>query len=748
MLKVFDGYFLSDLIDAAPILPEDLGKSMREMVALRCLEQLFGTSNEVVNDVPSVREPKHTFDFSQTCEDVLESILKETSVSDLRTSGPDLLKWDIHPFITHKRASMPKCALEQLKDAILEGTRPYAAYLTELSGLVHKNDENDSITVDSCHHNAVTGRVDSDDANAQIMAPEGSAISLPLENRNEMVGCDSHHRKLLPLKRNKSDLDNENPAGEYQEDQGDVGNDDLHLNVKRFKSDALCIDISTEQIFIPLNGKELVEDSSERMVGVTEKESCHMERESLGVLGECRSLENGHDKFVATEELGRSLNADVSAEFQHNQCENVDNANQMPSDTSGDGPCQYILVDEVNEAEPRALNDMSVRTRHKVSIDDTKANSYCGNQLKSPSVISLTGLRRDTTVEKVGMEHFYEEDPSCDGDEYDQEKFDVAMEKSHFLSSLCTLIHVSPTDWTERNLCIKCSKDGQLLVCNAVGCPLVVHSGCLGSLPSFDVEGKFYCPFCAYSHAISEYMEVKKKASLARKELSAFIHKQTESSHSKEHSKSNQYGDEDDMSGNLGRREPYQTNNDGYPLKVNGQLKKGSVDEQQVEPIVSCLHVNLMGREEEPDATHGTINISPGEKKREEMAPECLSVKALDRQDQICADPKCNGDNPMSENNEFFSSNEKQAEGGIEKEVLEQQSSDSLEKPVCAIKIDEGDIFDEGNKENMISNYSIRSRRRERQYVYPAIPQLRRKKVPWTVKEEEMLKVQNRHEQL
>ena len=38
----------------------------------------------------------------------------QTSVSDLKMAGPVLLKWDIRPFIWQKRASMPKCALEQV----------------------------------------------------------------------------------------------------------------------------------------------------------------------------------------------------------------------------------------------------------------------------------------------------------------------------------------------------------------------------------------------------------------------------------------------------------------------------------------------------------------------------------------------------------------------------------------------------------------------------------------------------------
>lgn len=41
----------------------------------------------------------------------------QTLESDLGNGRPGLLKWDIHPFIVHKNASLPKCALEQVRYA-------------------------------------------------------------------------------------------------------------------------------------------------------------------------------------------------------------------------------------------------------------------------------------------------------------------------------------------------------------------------------------------------------------------------------------------------------------------------------------------------------------------------------------------------------------------------------------------------------------------------------------------------------
>ncbi|CAK7350336.1 unnamed protein product [Dovyalis caffra] len=150
---------LRDLIDAAPELPDDLGKNMREMVALRCLGDLFGSSDEITNYVPC-REQKIIFDFSESCEFVLESILKEISESDIR---PEPSKWDIHSFIMHKRATMPKCALEEVKDAILEGTHPYAL-LKEHSGLVSANDRRNRNSADNGNLNAMRANPNSNNS--------------------------------------------------------------------------------------------------------------------------------------------------------------------------------------------------------------------------------------------------------------------------------------------------------------------------------------------------------------------------------------------------------------------------------------------------------------------------------------------------------------------------------------------------------------------------------------------------------
>ncbi|XP_050225371.1 uncharacterized protein LOC126674887 [Mercurialis annua] len=499
-----DPSILHDLIDEAPEFHEDLGKNARERVALKCLEHLYTDDNTdaAANDTRLLSNPRGIFDLSHSCEDVLQSILKETSVSDLQTGTSNLFKWDIHHFIVLKRASMPISALQQLKDAILEGTNPHASSLRYFSGLGHGNDDRDGINVD-------TGN-DDNRSDIQNMAPEGSNIHLPI------LSSDYHQRNLLPLKRKGSVLDNEHPVEDYQDDQGGVNDIDPHFYAKRFKFDANTS--GGEQILVPQFGNELVENLSELITRITERESCPVETNVQVGLGECCSLENGRDNLVATENF--ECSADANDDFQQKQWGSVNNANGILECISEGGAQQCILEDEVNVTKFRASNvALSLKTIENISLDENKDDNDTVNQFKSQNIASLNVLTPGSIAEnlKIRMKNLFQEDTSS------HEKIDVTTEKSHLLSSDCTPSHASPSNWTELDLCLKCSKDGQLLICNAANCPFAVHDKCLGCSPKFDEKGNFYCPFCGYSYSISKYHEAKEKTSLARKELAAFI---------------------------------------------------------------------------------------------------------------------------------------------------------------------------------------------------------------------------------
>ncbi|KAF4373481.1 hypothetical protein F8388_025175 [Cannabis sativa] len=138
---------LNDLVKAAPEIPDDdLGKNAKEMVAFRSLETLF----------ERVMTPSH--DQSQ------HSKLKSLQLS----------KWDIQPFLNHKRASMEKCTLVQFKEAIFNDsttttttTHPYAEILKEKGVL-------DSIynDVEYANLNKKSKLYDDDDDDDEVMKIE------------------------------------------------------------------------------------------------------------------------------------------------------------------------------------------------------------------------------------------------------------------------------------------------------------------------------------------------------------------------------------------------------------------------------------------------------------------------------------------------------------------------------------------------------------------------------------------------
>uniref|UniRef100_A0ACD5U823 Uncharacterized protein n=1 Tax=Avena sativa TaxID=4498 RepID=A0ACD5U823_AVESA len=79
----------------------------------------------------------------------------------------------------------------------------------------------------------------------------------------------------------------------------------------------------------------------------------------------------------------------------------------------------------------------------------------------------------------------------------------------------------SPRGSSEKKLCIKCGKYGQLLKCNS--CLLAAHKSCFGPLVTFEDSGEFCCPVCFYTKATQAYKEAKKTYCEARKTLSAFL---------------------------------------------------------------------------------------------------------------------------------------------------------------------------------------------------------------------------------
>ncbi|XP_019100951.1 PREDICTED: uncharacterized protein LOC104789688 [Camelina sativa] len=103
-------WMLHDVFEMGPKLPDNLGEHTNEMVAFRCLASLFDSSTpeQSKDDADS----KVEFDLSQSCEYVLQCILDEIPLSELKPGAPGLSKWNLLPFIKSKLLCLPKCTLE------------------------------------------------------------------------------------------------------------------------------------------------------------------------------------------------------------------------------------------------------------------------------------------------------------------------------------------------------------------------------------------------------------------------------------------------------------------------------------------------------------------------------------------------------------------------------------------------------------------------------------------------------------
>lgn len=705
--KEVDTSILHDLIEMAPEFPDDLAKVTREMVALRCLEDLFGSSDKVNNDGLSSMEKKVGFALSESCEDVLQQIIQETSASDLKIAGPELLKWDVHPFLMHKRASMPKCALQQLKDTILEGTHPLAASLKESSGLM-------------CVSECGTARVGDFDHNAQPMSEKENLLPSTCENRDGQPSDNLYIRNMLPSKRGRGDMAIRDMAVHTNGVQEEC---DLNYNAKKPKQDAISNHQSADQISVPTSGKEMVEPISGRDVAVAGGEGSHISNQSQDEgLEESQFPDDGCDNCDDLRRLGQ--NGDVNDDqIQHNQAEDGHNAARLPQVE----PVQNATVDEGNVTEPRTSTGVpSVGTQQKDTVDESRGE----------------------------VEHSSGEETLSDNGAYHNERIDVAVKKSDFLSSQSALGHdsLATSGWTEQNLCVKCNKDGQLLSCSSSTCPLLVHENCVGYPVKFDEMGNFHCPFCAYTLAISEYLEAKKRASVARKELAAFIQMGSECHqmdlpdrlHRKDpgHSRSN--GDKDiHENGHVGGQENNQENQNGERLHdVSDHVcKKRRANKKKAEPSGSCVNANSPCREEEANTFSGRDGVSNGDKVTEEnMVNYCPSERGLEGQQEHTL-PDC--DKLACTNTYVAPVAHTEAEVELQREGLQpasSESSDPPENPVIALNIDGEENSESDDDKFIISNYSIRFRRPGTHYTYPAIPQSRRKKVLWTAKEEEILK--------
>lgn len=121
---------ICDLVETTPKLYDHLSEAAREMIALRNLEALYDPA-KVLNNGVSPDQEEIQFDSSECFSRVLQRVMDQPSVSSLRKDGSDplpnarkgsdKLMREVHAFVERRKASMPKCALQELSDILQNG---------------------------------------------------------------------------------------------------------------------------------------------------------------------------------------------------------------------------------------------------------------------------------------------------------------------------------------------------------------------------------------------------------------------------------------------------------------------------------------------------------------------------------------------------------------------------------------------------------------------------------------------------
>ncbi|XP_057718967.1 uncharacterized protein LOC130933383 [Arachis stenosperma] len=479
---------LQALIRAAPVARADFCGKTRELIALRCLEEIFDSAHRVGCDeaTSASLDSRVRFDFSSSCEDVLQKILDEIPLPNLEMDGAKLLKWNVFPFIMHKRGTI-KCDLQQLKESIVEGTHPYADHLRDISGLLHQNEN--TVHVNDNVRDDLRKRDHGNHNYCENMGAKENPMFAILEKVNES-SKESLLDKIIPCKRNRAESADEHVMGYQLGKQVDISECD-EVNAKKSRCSSLLNVDSDKEKSVPPHGKQVIENHTDKVV-----------RENLGVVSE----EGSHDQHLASIRCKSSNQNEVShrepqASISMKHTSDIEYCQQQ-----NDEPVKtkVLLRNEV-------LPENGDNTAHKALnvIHELQSKRKTGAQGNEPNAAD----------DKAGGAVIL-----SDGDEYQNEKLGLAAQKCELLSSRCTSGHdiSTSTRLTENNVCMKCKEGGKLLVCRTTTCPIMVHESCLTTC-QIDAEGNFLCPFCVYYQAISRCVEAKKKASLARKELASFI---------------------------------------------------------------------------------------------------------------------------------------------------------------------------------------------------------------------------------
>ncbi|XP_019165712.1 PREDICTED: uncharacterized protein LOC109161675 [Ipomoea nil] len=442
--------------------------------------------------------------------------------------GPEMLEWIVQSFVMHKRSRLPEYTSLQLKEKFVQGSHPCFAPLKERSGMPSGNQSEKIISADReiqensarkplapIENLSIGNQYANDICIDTKETHEEGAIIPPTPNENLVSSSQGNGhsqckilpaKNLLPAKRSKPASSANIQGGKCTVEQTMAENACYPCTegTKKHKQDVIC----------------LVDKIGEHIAQDIEKEGYSFEKESTA--GDLLAIEppkDDNNMHTALKNLRKSCDNRHAVQLHHSDTE-VPHGTNAKEDTNS---FQIICVSAASEETAHdVLRNENGFTQHLIQLDSLSNEA----EVKLQHYLSQDSSNGGPTNEvRDNIEHNPEAESCSDSDGYHEEKIEIAKKKSAFLSSQCTNSPDSfaTADSKELNLCVKCNKDGKLLVCSSETCPVMVHDSCLGSVPILDKAGGFYCPFCAYSQAISKYLEVKKKVPHARNDLKSFF---------------------------------------------------------------------------------------------------------------------------------------------------------------------------------------------------------------------------------
>ncbi|KAK1384592.1 hypothetical protein POM88_022327 [Heracleum sosnowskyi] len=721
---------LTDLVKKIPddVLEND-AKNVKELASLRILESLDVSRKGKCNGVG--------FAPSDCCENVLR---QESLEPNYDLSESETLRSDVESFVENKRLCLPKCTLKQLKDVILKDGNLLPSSLKERSGLLINN-----------LSDGVTKR-----------PPEGSNCDAP-ENRKV--------EDLSSVKRVVEDSVTANQRVASACKQMIVFNayPNFGAAMKR-KRDAFC----TQQVvegneLASFNENRRVEDVPGGMVSDSGRDESNLDKEPQRKFfkGDISSKNVDYD-FVASKKL--KMSSTIEADLLRNNKQATRNVGKMTQ-----GADEPKKVGE-HCAELRTLGGSRKATTHKTkSCDEAKNKCEQSCSLISPNSLCCGGV-------KATMENDHQREFLSSVGTYHDENDDIFVRENTFSNAQYSDSQdtLAKLNGQKEELCTICKIGGQLLVCSSGSCQRVVHERCLGGVPTFDAKRRFYCPFCAYSRAAAEYSDCKKQLSLTRKALASFMDREKyrlrnsnvlgreNENHLREtdvsdkcieqnnlqnsasrvnharsmiHMKEKPSGSFDLISSREGERVVLVTGDENTVAKRNAERSGRSASCQSIREQVQQVpeldvHNGKVynsfcgGSKELPvveklqevlEQPNGVILV----KNNEERKIASQAVRDSEVHNSNCKDLKItHGNEPLTETSR------------------EQDVSDQLLVLPCVpakpLRCVEGTSGKQDDKS--VACHSFRFQKQEQHYPYPSVPQLRRKKVPWSDAEEEALK--------